>query len=167
MIQGEINNAVRQLTSARTCSVEAMGAVRTSPLPHAASTAGQPCAPAEGKMKGEESPYTWQGSDPAVQSCAPAVGSAGGLLMREEPYGSQNVRHTISERTLSEIARILKAAWRSGSNVAMPSFGVMRYRRREWQLAVGLLSFELLRISSTRVATRSELAQFLNPCEYR
>ena len=34
------------------------------------------------------------------------------------------------------------------------------YRRREWQLALGLLSFKLMRRSSTRVATRSGLARF-------
>ena len=120
-------------------------------------------------------------------------GSAGGLLIKREPYGSQDVSHTISERTLSEIVRILEAAWRSGSNVAMPSFGVMRisttrvapriglaqpwtytnivdasgnshwacsvldscgYERHEWQLARGMLNLGLMRISTTRVATR-------------
>ena len=35
----------------------------------------------------------------------------------------------------------------------------MRYRQREWQFALGLLSFGHIRISSTRVATRSGLAQ--------
>ena len=34
------------------------------------------------------------------------------------------------------------------------------YRRREWQLALGLLSFKPMRRSSTRVATRSGLARF-------
>ena len=117
VVQGEINNAVRQLTSARTCSVEAMGAVRTSPLPHAASTAGQPCAPAEGKTKKVRKVHIHgKAPTPAVQSCATEGGSPGGLLKKEEPEGKQDVKHTISERTLSEIVRILKAA---GSRLAV------------------------------------------------
>ena len=40
-------------------------------------------------------------------------------------------------------------------------------RRREWQLAVGLVGVGVLRISSTRMATRSGLAQCLEPCGYR
>ena len=49
VVLGEIDRAVRQLTSARASSVEAMGSVSTSSLPRAVCATGQPCAPVVGK----------------------------------------------------------------------------------------------------------------------
>ena len=73
---------------------------------------------------------------PAVQSCATARGSTGGLLKNGEPKGKQDVKHTISKRTLSEIVRILKAA---GSRLAVQLPGLnadggqaMQLLRESW-----------------------------------
>ena len=46
---------------------------------------------------------------PTGQLCAP-VELSGGSLFKKKPEGKQELKHTISERTLSVIACVLKAA---------------------------------------------------------
>ena len=48
---------------------------------------------------------------------------------------------------------------RKDTQWACSALNLYEYRRREWQLAVGLLSFKVIRISTMRVATRIGLAQ--------
>ena len=110
---GEIDVAVRMLTSARASSLEAMGAVCTSPSLRNTSTAGQLCAPAEEKKRKVRHVHLHGGAPShAGQLCAPAEVSAGSLCKKKEPEGNQDTKHTISERTLSEIVRVLKTAER-------------------------------------------------------
>ena len=114
VVLGEIDRAVRQLTSARASSVEAMGSVSTSPLPRAVCATSQPCAPVVGKaakvrkvhLHGVAAPSTGQLCAPVVVRAAP---SSGQLCAPEE---KQDIKHTISERTLSGILSILTAAER-------------------------------------------------------
>ena len=103
VVLGEIDRAVRQLTSARASSVEAMGAVCTSPLPRAVSATGQPCAPVVGKaakvrkvhLHGVAAPSTGQLCAPVVVRAAP---SSGQLCAPEE---KQDIKHTIAFETVS------------------------------------------------------------------
>ena len=86
-----------------------MDAITITPSPVAACPAGQSCAPAGRERKVRKVHIHGKAPSPAEQSRASGGGSPSSLLVKRA-VGKQDPEHKASERILSEIISILKAA---------------------------------------------------------